>query len=261
MAKRLDCFLFEQEMVKSRSSAKDLILRGNVQVNGKQIYKPAFSLKESDDVVLLETSKYVGRGGEKLAKALSVFSINPLGKTALDIGASTGGFVDCLLQNGAKKVYALDVGHGQLAEELRDDLRVCNLEGKDIRDLTFSELDDIVPDLISSDVSFISLSLIFPSIYQFSSSDTDIICLVKPQFEIGKTSKGIVRNKKDHLAVLKQVSASAERCQLGVVNADFSPIKGGKGNIEYLFYLKKNGVSHTIDFRSIVETAHRYSMG
>ncbi len=253
--------MFEQGMVKSRSSAKDLILKGNVQVNGKRIDKPAFSLRESDAVILLETSKYVGRGGEKLAKALSVFSINPFGITALDIGASTGGFVDCLLQAGAKKVYALDVGHGQLVKELRDDLRVCNLEGKDIRDLTLSELDDTIPDLITSDVSFISLSLIFPSIYQFSSPDTDIICLVKPQFEIGKTSKGIVRNKKDHLAVLNRVSASAERCQLGLVSADFSPIKGGKGNIEYLFYLKKNVVSHAIDFLSIVEAAHRYSMG
>lgn len=261
MPKRLDSFLFENGMLQSRSSAKAMILRGSVLVNGRVVEKPAFPVEESDCVTLSALPKYVGRGGEKLEKALQVFSVSPKGKTALDVGASTGGFTDCLLSHGAEKVFALDVGHGQLAAELAADARVVNLEGLHVKDLSFYHLENIVPSLITVDVSFISLGMIFPYLYPFSSPDTDMICLVKPQFEIGRSAKGFVRNKKDHVSVLNKVLGAAEENRFGLLGADFSPIRGGSGNIEFLFHLKRDAPSSGIDFEALVEAAHRESQG
>ena len=240
---RLDIFLFSGGKAKSREQAKSLILEGNVTVNGVKITKPAFKVSESDEISVLSSPKYVGRGGLKLEKALKVFNINAENKICLDVGASTGGFTDCMLQNGAKKVYALDVGHDQLDEKLKNDTRVKNLEGTHIKDLSENMLDGKIPELVSVDVSFISLEKVLPYIVPFISEKTDLVCLFKPQFEVGKTNKGIVRREKEMVSALKKFILFLPDVGLGVKGLDFSPIKGGDGNTEFLLYLKKDGNS------------------
>ena len=200
-------------------------------------------MSESDDISVLSSPKYVGRGGLKLEKALKVFNINAENKICLDVGASTGGFTDCMLQNGAEKVYALDVGHDQLDIKLKNDPRVKNLEGTHIKNLSEDMLDGNSPELVSVDVSFISLEKVLPYIVPFMSGKTDLVCLFKPQFEVGKTNKGIVRREKEMVSALKKFILFLPDVGLGVKGLDFSPIKGGDGNTEFLLYLKKDGNS------------------
>ena len=176
-------------------------------------------------------------------KALNVFNINAENKICLDVGASTGGFTDCMLQNGAEKVYALDVGHDQLDIKLKNDPRVKNLEGTHIKNLSEDMLDGNSPELVSVDVSFISLEKVLPYIVPFMSEKTDLVCLFKPQFEVGKTNKGIVRREKEMVSALKKFILFLPDVGLGVKGLDFSPIKGGDGNTEFLLYLKKDGNS------------------
>lgn len=240
---RLDIFLFLCGKAKSREQAKSLISEGTVTVNGVKITKPAFKVSESDEIAVLSSPKYVGRGGLKLEKALKVFNINAENKICLDVGASTGGFTDCMLQNGAEKVYALDVGHDQLDIKLKNDPRVKNLEGTHIKNLSEDMLDGNSPELVSVDVSFISLEKVLPYIVPFMSEKTDLVCLFKPQFEVGKTNKGIVRREKEMVSALKKFILFLPDFGLGVKGLDFSPIKGGDGNTEFLLYLKKDGNS------------------
>lgn len=253
---RLDVFLALRGYVKSRQTAKNLIEGGLVSVDGKKILKPSFPVSEENSVVVFEKPKYVGRGGYKLEKALDVFSVNAADKICLDVGASTGGFTDCLLQNGAKRVFAVDVGHGQLDGSLINDTRIVNLENTHIKDLTKEMLENFPIGIITVDVSFISLEKVIPHLKEFMTDSTDLICLFKPQFEVGKTNKGIVRNKKDHIAALKRFYAFTGSENLYICGADTSPIKGGDGNAEFLFYIKTADSGFTPDFSTLVEKIH-----
>lgn len=245
---RLDVYLSEKNLTKSRAAAASLIKAGAVSVNGKIIEKSAFEVGENDDVKIVgETLKYVGRGGLKLEKALEIGEIDLHGKTCLDIGASTGGFTDCMLQNGAKTVYAVDVGTNQLDEKLRNDERVISLENTDIRDFFLnSEV-----DFIGTDVSFISLRLILPHVFRLLKKDGKAAVLVKPQFEAGTSSvgrkalskKGVVTDEKARLKIVAEVRDFAEQCGFAVLLTEKSPITGGSGNVEYLMILEKQNES------------------
>ncbi len=242
---RLDVYLSEKNLTKSRAAAAALIKAGAVSVNGKIVEKSAFEVGENDDVKIIgETLKYVGRGGLKLEKALEIGKIDLNGKICLDIGASTGGFTDCMLQNGAKMVYAVDVGTNQLAEKLRNDARVVSLENTDIRDFFLnSEV-----DFIGTDVSFISLKLVLTHIFRLLKSDGTAVVLVKPQFEAGTSSvgrkalskKGVVTDEKARLKIVGEVKDFAVQCGFAVLLTEKSPIIGGSGNVEYLMILRKS---------------------
>lgn len=238
---RLDCAVCERQIEKSRNRAKQLITDGKIYVNGKQITKPSFSVLEEDIIELKgEKLKYVGRGGLKLEKAITEFNINLNKKICIDIGASTGGFTDCMLQNGADKVYAVDVGSSQLDSKLRNDKRVIAIENTDARKLNF----DIIPEkcnFASFDVSFISVTMLIYGILPFLSNGADIIVLVKPQFEAGRenvSKNGIVSSKKAHKAVLEKIYDYCIQTKLSIIDVCNSPIHGGEGNIEYLFHIK-----------------------
>ena len=245
---RLDVYLSEKNLTKSRAAAAALIKAGAVSVNGKIVEKSAFEVGENDDVQIVgETLKYVGRGGLKLEKALEIAKIDLSGKTCLDIGASTGGFTDCMLQNGAKMVYAVDVGTNQLDEKLRSDARVVSLENTDIRDFFLNS--DV--DFIGADVSFISLKLILPHIFRLLKTDGTAVVLVKPQFEAGTSSvgrkalskKGVVTDEKARLKIVGEVKDFAQQCGFAVILTEESPITGGSGNVEYLMILEKQNES------------------
>ncbi len=245
---RLDVYLSEKNLTKSRAAAAALIKAGAVSVNGKIVEKSAFEVGENDDVKIVgETLKYVGRGGLKLEKALEIGKIDLSGKTCLDIGASTGGFTDCMLQNGAKTVYAVDVGTNQLDEKLRKDARVVSLENTDIRDFFLNS--DV--DFIGADVSFISLKLVLPHIFRLLKKDGKAVVLVKPQFEAGSSSvgrkalskKGVVTDEKARLKIVAEVKDFAEKCGFTVLLTEKSPITGGSGNVEYLMILEKQNES------------------
>lgn len=245
---RLDVYLSEKNLTKSRAAAAALIKAGAVSVNGKIVEKSAFEVGENDDVEIVgETLKYVGRGGLKLEKALEIAKIELSGKTCLDIGASTGGFTDCMLQNGAKMVYAVDVGTNQLDEKLRNDARVVSLENTDIRDFFLNS--DV--DFIGADVSFISLRLILPHIFRLLKNGGTAVVLVKPQFEAGTSSvgrkalskKGVVTDEKARLKILDEVKEFAQQCGFTVLLTEKSPIIGGSGNVEYLMILEKQNES------------------
>lgn len=238
--KRLDSAVFEQGFCESREKAKTLIMAGVVYVNNQKADKPGISIKE-DDIIEVRSNpiKYVSRGGLKLEKAMKTFSIALDGKICADIGASTGGFTDCMLQNGAAKVYAIDVGYGQLAWKLRSDERVVNLERTNFRYVTSEQVDTPL-DFASVDVSFISLTLILPPMQALMKQNAEAVCLIKPQFEAGKENvgkKGVVRDPAVHRAVIEKITAFA--CERGftVAHLDFSPIKGPEGNIEYLMHI------------------------
>lgn len=258
MLKRLDVLLFEKGLTSSRERAKQLILSGNVMICGKKADKPSLKIDDSAEIIVTgDTLRYVGRGGLKLEKALRVFPIDLNGKVCMDIGASTGGFTDCMLQNGAKKVYAVDVGHGQLAEKLLCDSRVINMEKTNIRDLSADFSSDNI-DFISIDVSFISLMLVLPKAKEFLSENGCIAALIKPQFEVGKSDigkNGIVKSQKAHERVLNSIISFAHELGLTVKGVDFSPISGGDGNIEYLMYAEKNGEACSPSAKEIVEKA------
>lgn len=243
MAVRLDALLVQKNIAPSREEAKELIKNGQISVNNKLYTKPSREFEETSEIVLTgEVLKYVGRGGLKLEKALDYFKIYLENKVCADIGASTGGFTDCMLMNGADKVYSVDVGHDQLAEKLKNDSRVVNLEGVNVRYLT----DDNIPqkiDFMGIDVSFISLTLILPVLKDFLKDNGEMVCLIKPQFEAGKAlvgKKGVVKSQKTHFEVLDNILNFIKGLGFNIIDLTYSPIKGPEGNIEYLIYLKNS---------------------
>ena len=242
MKQRLDVALVERGLILSREKAKVVIMEGNVYVNGQKSDKAGTQVKDTDDIeVRGETMKYVSRGGKKLEKAMQVFPITLEGCICMDIGASTGGFTDCMLQNGAVKVYSVDVGYGQLAWSLRTDERVVNLERTNIRYITEEQVPEQV-DFVSVDVSFISLTLVLPVAFRLLKDGAKMVCLVKPQFEAGKDKigkKGVVRDPAIHEEVIRKVADSAQELGFLIQGLDYSPIKGPEGNIEYLLHLQK----------------------
>lgn len=259
---RLDVAVFEQGYAPSREKAKAIIMAGIVYVNNQKVDKAGFELKEGDVLeVRGKTLQYVSRGGLKLEKAMQEFPITLEGKICMDVGASTGGFTDCMLQNGAVKVYSVDVGYGQLAWKLRTDERVVNLERTNFRYATREKIPDEV-DFASVDVSFISLKHILPNLNTLLASDGQAVCLIKPQFEAGKEKvgkKGVVRDLNVHLEVVENVINLALENGFSVMGLQFSPIKGPEGNIEYLIYLNKSQepvVSDDVNAKELVNMSH-----
>ncbi|MCQ2362465.1 MAG: TlyA family RNA methyltransferase [Acidaminococcaceae bacterium] len=263
MAKiRLDVLLVNRGLFETRSRAQAEIMAGNVLVDEVKIDKPGTPTKEGVTIRILGSKiPYVSRGGLKLAKALEVFPISVENKVVADIGASTGGFTDCALQNGAKKVFAVDVGYGQLAWKLRQDERVVNLERTNVRFLKVEDLGELV-DVVTIDVAFISLSLVLPAVYKIVKDNGFIIALIKPQFEAGKENvgkNGVVKDAAVHRQVIQKVIQEARETGFSVQGLDYSPIKGPEGNIEYLLYLDKNGQDNFADgeIEKIVEKSHQ----
>lgn len=259
---RLDVAVFEQGYAPSREKAKAIIMAGIVYVNNQKVDKAGFELKEGDVLeVRGKTLQYVSRGGLKLEKAMQEFPITLEGKICMDVGASTGGFTDCMLQNGAVKVYSVDVGYGQLAWKLRTDERVVNLERTNFRYVTREQIPDEV-DFASVDVSFISLKHILPNLNTLLAPDGQAVCLIKPQFEAGKEKvgkKGVVRDLNVHLEVVENVINLALENGFSVMGLQFSPIKGPEGNIEYLIYLNKSQepvVSDDVNAKELVNMSH-----
>lgn len=244
MKTRLDLRLVQLGLVTGRDKAKAVIMAGTVYVNGQKADKAGFEVSEEDKIELRgETLRYVSRGGLKLEKAMESFPITIDGTVCMDIGASTGGFTDCMLQNGAKKVYAIDVGYGQLAWKLRTDDRVINLERTNFRHVTNEQVPDPV-DFASVDVSFISLTLIFPPALPLLAEGGQMVCLIKPQFEAGKGlvgKKGVVKDPQIHKDVIVKVIDFAHQNGFSVLGLTYSPVKGPEGNIEYLVHLQKSG--------------------
>ena len=257
--KRLDVLLFEKGMVPSRERAKAIIMSGIVYVNNQKADKAGMSIPEDAEIEIRgKTNSFVSRGGLKIEKALTYFQIDPKDLCAMDIGASTGGFTDCLLTRGARKVYSIDVGYGQLAWKLRQDPRVVCMERTNIRKVTPDMLDD-VPEFAVIDVSFISLKLVLPVVAQLLNEHGRIACLIKPQFEAGKDKvgkKGVVREPEIHLDVLNAFIEHAHEPGFHVYNLTFSPIKGPEGNIEFLGYIGKDGEDADIDTAALVAEAH-----
>lgn len=240
MPKRLDVYLSDNNIVKSRSLAATLIKQGSVEVNGRICTKSSFTVGDGDNVKIIgELPKYVGRGGLKLEKALAHYRLHLDGAVCIDIGASTGGFTDCMLQNGAAKVYSVDVGTDQLDEKLRNDSRVISMEKTDIRNCV-GTLPQV--DFISIDVSFISLKLVLPSAFALLKDGGECVALIKPQFEAGKahlSKNGIVRDTKVHKKVCDDIAEFASAVGFERSDIILSPITGGDGNTEYLIYLKR----------------------
>ena len=234
---RLDVAVFEGGYATSREKAKAIIMAGQVYVNNQKVDKAGFELKEGDKLeVRGKTLKYVSRGGLKLEKAMQVFPITLADKTCMDVGASTGGFTDCMLQNGARRVYAVDVGYGQLDWKLRSDERVVCMERTNARYLDRDQIPDEL-DFASIDVSFISLKLILPAVHRVLKEGGHVACLIKPQFEAGREKvgkKGVVRDPDVHLEVLENFLTHAKDSGFTVLDITFSPIRGPEGNIEYL---------------------------
>ena len=264
---RLDVALTERGFAESREKAKALIMAGVVFVNGQKSDKPGNTVKPDDGIeVRGETLPFVSRGGLKLDKAIRSFDLSLEGCTCADIGASTGGFTDCMLQNGAKKVYAVDVGYGQLAWKLRTDERVVNLERTNFRYVTKEQIPEEL-DFASVDVSFISLYHIFPALRPLLKEGGRAVCLIKPQFEAGKENvgkKGVVRDKSVHIAVIEKIKSLAAENRFSLLGLDFSPIRGPEGNIEYLCYLEKNDSPEILceaDAAQLVEESYRVLKG
>lgn len=255
---RLDSLIAARRLLKSREAARSAILNGQVFVNGVCINKPSEIVTEQAVIEIRgEMQRYVSRGGYKLEKAIDFFDIDVKGLACLDLGASTGGFTDCLLQHGAALVYAVDVGHGQLDETLNNDSRVISKEGVNARDLINVNFETI-PSFATVDLSFISLSLVLPALRQVLPSDGQVVCLVKPQFEAGRGSigkNGIVRDERVHFTVLENFIKFSHDCGFSVKGITHSPIRGGEGNIEFLSYLA-GGSEKIIDIREIVKSAH-----
>ncbi len=239
---RLDLFLFETGLSESRTEAKNFITSGKVSVNGKTVTKPAFDISGNESVIVdREAKKYVCRGGLKLEGALSEFNIDVKGRLALDVGASSGGFTDCLLKHGASRVMAIDSGTGQLVKALREDNRVISKEGFNARYMKREDL-AFIPEIAVMDVSFISATYIIGAIYECLAEDGDFICLIKPQFEAGRGAigkGGIVKSEKDRRQAVEKVTLFAESCGFKTKKVIESPIKGGDGNIEYLAHFRK----------------------
>ncbi len=266
MKERLDVLLVRQGLAESREKAKAVIMAGCVYVNDQKEDKAGAMFDEAK--VSLEvrgnTLRYVSRGGLKLEKAIEVFCVQLDGKVCMDIGASTGGFTDCMLQNGAKKVYSVDVGHGQLAWKLRNDERVVCMEKTNFRYMTPEDVSEPI-EFASVDVSFISLDKILGPAYQLLTPDAQMVCLIKPQFEAGKDKvgkKGVVRDPQVHREVIESVFAFTAASGFEILKLDFSPIRGPEGNIEYLMHLGKaaQGEREAQDpalVQEVVERAHQ----
>ena len=262
MKERLDVLLTEKNFFDSRARAKAMIMAGKILVNGQKIDKAGTLIPIDAEIRILgEEMPFVSRGGLKLQKALDVFKIIVSGKIAADIGASTGGFTDCMLQHGAKKVYAIDVGYGQLAWKLRSNVQVVNMERTNIRNVTRQDfLDEL--EFITIDVAFISLEKVLPIVYDLLKASGEIVALIKPQFEAGREhvgKKGVVRDKKIHAAVVEKVLNFATGLGFEICGINFSPVKGPEGNIEYLAYLRKADSAGAFDMAEIltaVNAAH-----
>ena len=263
MKTRLDVYLVERGYATSRERAKSIIMSGSVFVNNQRSDKAGDMI--SDDAVVEVRGgelKYVSRGGLKLEKAIAEFGISLEGKICMDVGASTGGFTDCMLQNGSQKVYSVDVGYGQLAWKLRSDERVTNLERTNIRYVTREQVPDEL-DFSSIDVAFISLKLVLPVVKELLKNNGTGVALIKPQFEAGREKvgkKGVVREPGTHIEVINNVLEFTRDMGLNVSAVTFSPIRGPEGNIEYLMYFSKNGEDNEIDVEKIVEISHEVAI-
>ena len=256
---RLDAALVERGLITSRERAKTTIMSGQVYVNGQKADKAGAPVRSDDQIeVRGDTLRYVSRGGLKLEKAMQDFPITVSGKRALDAGASTGGFTDCMLQNGAERVYAVDVGYGQLAWSLRNDPRVVNMERTNIRYVTHEQIPELL-DFAVIDVSFISLALVLKPVRALLSDAAEAVCLIKPQVEAGRDKvgkKGVVRDPEVHLAVLEAFLQHAKDAGFVVAGITFSPIKGPEGNIEYLGYLRCRGDENIPPLPELVSQSH-----
>ena len=261
MKERLDILLVRRNLAESREKAKAIIMSGNVFVDGQREDKAGSAFPEEISIEIKgHTLPYVSRGGLKLEKALANFDVSVEGKVCTDVGSSTGGFTDCMLQNGAVKVFAIDVGRGQLDWKLRQDERVVCMEKTNIRYVTPDDIGEPV-DFSSVDVSFISLTKVLEPIRNYLKEDGEIVALIKPQFEAGREKvgkKGVVREKSTHHEVIEKVASYASLLGFAVTNIDFSPIKGPEGNIEYLIHLKKTAMRTPeikVDLRAVVDRA------
>lgn len=260
---RLDVLLVNRALAESREKAKAIIMSGNVYVDGQKEDKAGSTFADTVNIEVRGTTlKYVSRGGLKLEKAMNEFDVELHGKICMDVGSSTGGFTDCMLQNGAVKVYSVDVGHGQLAWKLRQDERVICMEKTNIRYVTPEDIADKI-DFSSIDVSFISLTKVLMPVRNLLTSDGQIVCLIKPQFEAGREKvgkHGVVRDKSVHIEVIRMVIDYAISIGFEILNLEFSPVKGPEGNIEYLLHLKKHEEGTyddvKVDVESIVDKAH-----
>lgn len=257
---RLDQLVFDLGYTDSRERAKTTIMSGHVFVNGQRADKPGMPVAPDAAVeVRGDALPFVSRGGFKLDKALRVFPVDPCGKVCIDCGASTGGFTDVLLQHGAARVYAVDVGYGQLAWKLRNDERVINLERTNLRYVTEEQIPEPV-DLAVMDVSFISIKLVLPAVKRLLKPDADLICLIKPQFEAGREEvgkKGVVRDECVHKEVVNGILQFAPTVGLSVMGLDFSPIKGPEGNIEYICHMKiGEHIAPAPDVDAVVSASH-----
>ena len=257
---RLDQLVYDLGYAESRERAKTTVMSGLVFVNGQRADKPGMAVDPAAKIEVRGAAiPFVSRGGFKLDKALKVFPVDPQGKTCIDCGASTGGFTDVLLQHGAEKVYAVDVGYGQLAWKLRTDERVVNLERTNLRYVTAEQIPEAL-DLAVMDVSFISIRLVLPAVKALLKPEADLVCLIKPQFEAGREEvgkKGVVRDRAVHERVVQEILAFAPSIGLTVMGLDYSPIRGPEGNIEYICHLK-NGLfeAGVIDVAGIVAASH-----
>ena len=265
MKERLDVLLVNRGLAASREKAKAVIMAGIVYVDGQKEDKAGATFADTVNIeVRGNTLKYVSRGGLKLEKAMSHFGLSLEGKVCMDVGASTGGFTDCMLQNGAVKVYSIDVGHGQLDWKLRNDLRVVCMERTNIRYVTPEDIGEPA-SFVSIDVSFISLTKVLTPVRELLSENGEIVCLIKPQFEAGREKvgkKGVVRDPKVHLEVIRAVMDFASLIGFEILHLEFSPIKGPEGNIEYLLHLKKQAEGYTqenipVDPENTVALAHQ----
>ena len=270
---RLDTLLVKRDFFSSREKAKAAIIGENIRICNMLETKPGKTFDEdtlSNDMIELvgETLKYVSRGGLKLEKAIETYTIDLSDKICMDIGASTGGFTDCMLQNGAGKVYSVDVGHDQLDKKLLDDSRVINMEGVNFRYIGESDVPEKL-DFASVDVSFISLLMILPPALPLLKDDGQMVCLIKPQFEAGRENvgkKGVVKDRKIHISVIGGIADNAQAFGFKVLGISFSPVRGPEGNIEYLIYLGKGSEDigaipyssiHKNDIIEVVESAHK----
>lgn len=263
MKERLDVLLVRRRLVPSREKAKAVIMSGNVYVQGQKEDKAGSMFPADADIEVRGKLKYVSRGGLKLEKAMQHFPISLAGKVCMDVGASTGGFTDCMLQNGAARVYAVDVGRGQLDWKLRQDDRVVCMEKTNIRYVTPADLEESV-SFVTIDVSFISLTKVLLPVSDLMTADGQLVCLIKPQFEAGREKvgkKGVVRDAAVHTEVIECVASYAAGISFDVMGLEFSPITGPEGNIEYLLYLKKDPwgsrQNFSLPISEIVQKAHQ----
>jgi len=259
MKERLDVLMVKRNLAPSREKAKALIMAGCVLVDGQREDKAGTAFADTAEITVKgNTLRYVSRGGLKLEKAMEHFDLTLEGKVCMDVGASTGGFTDCMLQNGAVKVYSVDVGYGQLDWKLRQDERVVCMEKTNIRYVKPEDIGEAAA-FASIDVSFISLTKVLPPVKELLTEDGEIVCLIKPQFEAGREKvgkKGVVRDPAVHEEVIEKVTACASEIGFAVRELEFSPIKGPEGNIEYLLHLKKSGESLPLEVKETVRRAH-----